>query len=273
MFANNVARFRQYAFGGPPMRTMYDGVNPATLPPNGDIYAGYVDGKFANLPEMKAAFPGKLYVGIAVSASTNNGRILDVENGDATPAQVPQWLAMRRAAGVVPCVYTSLAQWTACKVAVSNAGMLPPLWWIADWKGTSPHTIPGAVAVQWESTPGYDQSVVADYWPGLDPAPAPPTPPTPNPTTIQLPTGATVHPIGITVETSNSQGWAALPVPAAKVFNAIVADENPDTVNRYDNVPVAYSIASEAGPHSPNGAIVLKGGTSGTYGVTLWVLT
>lgn len=154
------------------MRTMYDGVTPSRLPSGAPLYAGYVDGHYANIPAIRARFPHARIVGIAVSPHTNAGTVLDVEPGDASPAQAPAWVKMRRAAGVDPTVYCAATTWPAVRAAFKAAGVAEPHYWIAAWDGHA--TLPaGAVAKQYVSTSGYDKSVVADHWPGVDPAPAP----------------------------------------------------------------------------------------------------
>jgi len=57
-----------------------------------------------------------------------------------------------------------------------------PHWWIAAYPGNGANLYPGAVAHQYADPGPVDLSVVADYWPGVDPKPVPkPTPPTPEP--------------------------------------------------------------------------------------------
>ena len=157
------------------MRTMYDGVTPSRLPDGAPLYAGYVDGHYANWTAIKSRFPHATVVGIATSASTSSGVVLDVERGDATPAEAPGWVRRRRADGADPTVYCAASAWSAVKAAFKAAGIAQPHYWIADWDGHA--EIPaGAVAKQYVSTAGYDKSVVAGYWPGVDPKPsAPPT--------------------------------------------------------------------------------------------------
>lgn len=153
-------------------RLMYDGVTPSRIPPDATMVAGYVDGRYANLPALKARFPHATVVEIAVFAHTNAGTVLDVEPGDSTPAQAPGWVVSRRHAGVDPTVYCSAATWPAVQAAFRNAGVTEPHYWIADYDNDP--TIPtGARAKQYKNTAGYDVSSVAAYWPGVDPQPNP----------------------------------------------------------------------------------------------------
>lgn len=154
------------------MRTMYDGITPTEVPPGGQLYAGYVDGNWPSFPGLVARFPSAIHVPIAVSASTDAGTVLDVEQGDASPAEAVDWVLMRRAAGADPSVYCSLSAWPAVRAAFQSRGVPEPHYWVAHYSPNA--AIPaGAVALQHTSTAGYDVSSVADYWPGVDPAPAP----------------------------------------------------------------------------------------------------
>ena len=153
-------------------RTMYDGITPSRLPASATIVAGYADGLYANLPTLRARYPHATVVSIAVTASYSGAQVLDVETGDATPAQAPGWVKRRRAAGADPSVYCNSSTWPAVRAAFRAAGVAEPHYWIAQYDGVA--TIPaGAIAKQYRNTAGYDESIVADYWPGVDPAPNP----------------------------------------------------------------------------------------------------
>jgi hypothetical protein len=159
---------------------MYDGITPSNLPAGAAMVAGYVDGWYANMTEMAARFPGATRVGIAVHASTDDGIVLDVETGDASPSQAPGWVVMRRSHGLDPSVYCNTDTWPAVRAAFAAAGVPEPHYWIAQYDNAA--VIPaGAIAKQYQETDPWDVSVVADYWPGVDPVPAPPPPPPPAP--------------------------------------------------------------------------------------------
>lgn len=159
------------------MRTMYDAVTPGNIPPTATMVAGYVDGLYRNVAEMRTRFPHAQLVGIAVSSHTNDGQVLDVERGDATPDEAPGWVTMRRAAHVDPTIYCNSSTWPAVRQAFHGAAVPEPHYWIAEWDGAP--TIPaGAVAKQHSDAGPFDVSSVAPYWPGVDPVPAPtPAPP------------------------------------------------------------------------------------------------
>lgn len=155
------------------MRVMYDAVSPSAIPANAKMVAGYLaPNRYAWSAQDWARFPNAVRVEIAVFASTNAGHVLDVEIGDATPAQAPGWVLKRRAAGVDPTIYCNLSTWPAVQAAFKAAGVREPHYWIAHY-GAGANIPAGAVAVQYADPAGhsggnYDISAVADYWPGVD---------------------------------------------------------------------------------------------------------
>ncbi|WIY05471.1 hypothetical protein QRX60_17070 [Amycolatopsis mongoliensis] len=161
------------------MRTMYDAVTAANITkanPNPQLVAGYIDK--IKLEPWSAAdwarFPNARKVTIVKKASTNDGHVLDVEPGDATPEQAPGWAAMRRRSGFAyPVIYCNRSTWPKVKAAFVAQRVDPPLYWIATASGR-PEIPEGAIAAQYllDVAPGIDVSAVADYWPGVDPAPA-----------------------------------------------------------------------------------------------------
>jgi hypothetical protein len=164
------------------VRTCYDAITPANIPSNAQMVAGYVDGRYAWKATDWARFPHAVKVRIAVFSSTADGHVLDVEPGCSTPANAPGWVVRRRAAGVDPTVYCSLSQWPVVRAAFRNARVAEPHWWVAAYPGNGPNLYPGSIAHQWQNPGPVDISVVADYWPGVDPAlPRPASPTTPIP--------------------------------------------------------------------------------------------
>jgi hypothetical protein len=158
---------------------MYDGINTdvpkiAALPDAIGLVAGYVDGEFAWSPEDWARFPNSTHVRIACFATTNDGEVLDVEPGNATPAESVDWVLMRRQAGADPTVYMNTSTWPAVRAAFQARDVQEPHYWVAQYDGIA--ILPaGAIAKQYynSDSAGYDLSVVADYWPGVDEPPAP----------------------------------------------------------------------------------------------------
>jgi hypothetical protein len=148
--------------------------------PQAPMIAYYINGRYAwTTPEI-SLFPHSAHVTIVVSV-INAGDVLDVEAGDATPAQTQGWIAMRKASGLFrPTIYCSLATVPAVRAGTGRfvLGRDYDLW-VADWDGKTTVPYPLAVAKQYRNTPGYDESVVFDAgWPHRQaPAVTPPPPP------------------------------------------------------------------------------------------------
>lgn len=148
-------------------RIMYDSVRVEGIPADAHVVAGYVDGLYANVGTMQRRFPNAVVVRIAVSHHTNDGHVLDVETGDATPSGAVIWAKNRRAAGADPSVYCNMSVWPMVRKAFKDAGIPEPHYWIAQWDGIQ--SIPsGAVAKQFKNGKNYDTSILADFWPGVD---------------------------------------------------------------------------------------------------------
>lgn len=161
------------------MRTMYDSVSASSIPTNAQIVAGYVDGLYEWSNADWARFPHSVKVRIAVFTTTDDGHVLDCEPGNNSPASSVDWVLMRRKAGVDPTVYCGRnTWWSQIRAAFHARGVAEPHYWVADYSvsQSSPQIPGGALALQYTDAGPYDLSVVADYWPGVDPTPAPPTP-------------------------------------------------------------------------------------------------
>ena len=195
------------------MRTCADSVTVSNLPSGLPLYGAYVNGWYRNYDECRARFPGATVLGISVLAA-NVGDVLDVELGDATPAQAPGWVAARRAAGHGgPIVYCSLAIWPEVQAAFRSAGILEPGYWIAAYPGNGAQLYPGSVGHQYQDVGPYDLSVFVDYLPGIDPSPVPSAPdktypplPIPGSTNMQVKFQATTG--------SDGTAYVAIPIPA-----------------------------------------------------------
>lgn len=153
---------------------MYDAIEASNLPLGAGIYAGYVNGNWPSYNAIKARFPHATVVGISVSASADEGTILDCEPGNCTPEECPAWVVMRRKAGVDPTVYCNEQNpstgWPAVRAAFRQQNVPEPHYWVANYDG-NPNIPAGAVGKQYASVNNYDTSAVADYWPGVDPTP------------------------------------------------------------------------------------------------------
>lgn len=151
-------------------RTMYDAINASNVPTDGDLYAGYVDGKWPSAGPLTARFPGKQVVHITVKPSDNEGSVGDGPPDNGSWPEWVSWVVLRRSANGDPTMYTNASSWATGIQAFKNAGVAQPHWWIAHYDNDP--TIPdGAVAKQYASNSLYDTSSVAEYWPGVDPVP------------------------------------------------------------------------------------------------------
>ena len=153
-------------------------IDPGTV----DMIGYYVDGRYVPTAAQLARFAGKVHVPIAVDYRTDAGIVFDGPPDNDTWQETVDWVVMRRKKGVDPSVYTNQSSWTTAIAAFNARGVAQPHWWIAAWDNRA-EMIPGAVAHQYETVPNrWDTSIVADYWPGIDPAPThPPVPPTSAP--------------------------------------------------------------------------------------------
>ncbi len=141
---------------------IYDSTTPSSIPA-GQQAAVYSDGAYAATPSQVAGHPNTIW--IDTNGSNPSANALDVEPGDATPAQAGQWVAQKLTdtPSQVAIVYTMRSDWPAVQAAV---GQLPQWmqshvrWWIADPTGV-PHMVPGASATQWYWGPNYDISTAS----------------------------------------------------------------------------------------------------------------
>lgn len=154
----------------PTMRLAYDSTKVEAIPSDAVMVFGYNDGRPNNIAAMRAAFPHAIVVEITVDPALP-GDVLDIENGDALPAQAPAWALMMRRLGRVPTCYVALGTWGAVLAAFTAAGVAQPLYGVAHFDNVQ-ELIPGAIYKQYGGVLNqYDLNAVADYWPGIDPPP------------------------------------------------------------------------------------------------------
>lgn len=98
---------------------MFDSTNPAAIPANAQAAAGYVGGRWPTYAAIKAAHPTIPVLAIAIDA-TEDGDVLDVESGDASPADCPGWFVRQKARGLwLPKFYANLSTMPAVMAALS----------------------------------------------------------------------------------------------------------------------------------------------------------
>ena len=145
------------------MTTLYDSIDPTKIPKDAQVVAGYVGGTWPTFAKLPALFPNALLVSIAINAS-EDADVLDVEQGDATPAQAPAWVIRQRSLGRHPTVYCSRSPWADVQRAFDAPNVPQPDYWIADYTSAE-HLLPGSVATQWTDAGPYDISVTNGTWP------------------------------------------------------------------------------------------------------------
>ena len=166
-------------------RRMADSITASSCPPGFPLYLGYIDGQWPSYFDLVKLYPHAIVVSCTVTGNGTAGTVIDVETGDVTPSGAVGAVVRRRAAGMHPTVYCNASTWPAVKAAFAQASIAEPEWLIASYGRTFPDpTIPkGAIGHQWVDRGSYDESTIADYWPGVDHPPIPaPTPVQPNPT-------------------------------------------------------------------------------------------
>lgn len=216
-------------------RRMADSVTPANLPAGFDLYGGYDDGLYDNVAAIRARFPGKTVIAFTVFPSDNKGDCLDVEKGDATPGQAPGWVVARRNAGHGgPLVYCSWSALPSVKAAFVSARVPEPGYIVAGYPAPDGDAIPpGTVGHQWIDHGPYDESIVVDYLPGIDPSPVPAPPPVPVPAPTSSPRGDLVlHTITIPTD-DHGDGWTETSVPWGTFQAASLGGSDPGADKAY----------------------------------------
>jgi hypothetical protein len=152
---------------------MCDSVNVSSIPSNATLIGAYVDGLYRNDVAMRRRFPNAHIVEITVFASDDIGIMGDCEKGDMWPyPRAIAWVQLRRAAGKDPTVYVGENNWSGLRQAFQLARITEPHYVVANHDGV-PVIPAGAVGKQYQDILNCDYTVVAPYWPGVDPAPQP----------------------------------------------------------------------------------------------------
>ena len=174
---------------------MFDAIDLAQIPVGPAAAAGYVDGTWPTYAELATRYPHTRLLSIAVSAEHDAG-CLDVETGDAAPADVPGWYARQRGRGIErPCIYASASVMEAGIIPLVRSGAIArPLvrLWSAHYSGQhicGPRSC-GGVSIEVDGTQWTDRAwgrdldeslLLADFFTAAAPAPAPKPAPDPVP--------------------------------------------------------------------------------------------
>ena len=163
------------------MTVMYDGIaaDAAAIHAHapGAPVACYINGLYTWSPAQESMFGRKIRISVMAGQpnAAKYARVLDVESGDATPADVPAFMAARDAISSNGTVYCSLL---TVPDVLSALGARRPRWWLA-WYWNRPgapdaaqvndelhamtgHTLPveDIWACQYASHLQWDQSIV-----------------------------------------------------------------------------------------------------------------
>lgn len=91
------------------MYVMYDSTELDQIPQHASAVAGYTSGRWPTYNALIRRWPHAQHLSIAVDAA-HDAECLDIENGDATPADAPSWFKRQRARGESkPKLYGSLS--------------------------------------------------------------------------------------------------------------------------------------------------------------------
>jgi hypothetical protein len=212
------------------MREMADSVTPGNLPPGLPLYAGYDDGHYMDVAQIRALERDATAMAVTTDPADNEGDCLDVENGDARPEDAPPWTDRRRVAGhpgpLNYCSEDTRQALLAAYASYQNGAVPVPGLWVAAYPGKGPVLQePTDVGHQFVDHGGWDQSVMVDYLPGIDPAP--PLPPLPAPTSS--PRGDDMlHTVPVRTDISGN-GWVETTIPWADFMAVALEGSDPQT--------------------------------------------
>lgn len=108
-------------------RTMFDSVSVGEIPADAKAAAGYVGGSWPTYEngELRRRCPDARLVSIAV-ASRHDAEALDVEPGDASPADAPAWVRRQHKRGIErPIVYAAAGEMNEVLDELDAAGIHP----------------------------------------------------------------------------------------------------------------------------------------------------
>jgi len=150
--------------------TFYDSIKSTAIPRGATHVAGYADGMYAWSWLEIQLFPRHILISVlpAHPGMAANARVLDVERYAATPDDIVPFLRFRLSQGYGDgTIYGSLSIMPQIRAAIASDPVLVLgancRLWAAAW-GTDPASWTPANcdywAVQYDSTPGYDASVL-----------------------------------------------------------------------------------------------------------------
>lgn len=100
------------------MFVMYDSVDVGQIPNAPHAVAGYVNGNYANIDQIRKRFPRTRILEISVTG-TEAHQAYDIEKGDYNPEQAGELFESAKAAGIWrPCFYADLSNMPAVKASL-----------------------------------------------------------------------------------------------------------------------------------------------------------
>jgi hypothetical protein len=205
---------------------MFDDINVALIPVNAKVVAYYVDGRYANGNEIRSKFPKAQLVSIATNPA-DDAEVLDVETGDATIADIYNWLKRQLARGVYrPGIYISGSRVDLMMLTMVANGFARDQYriWSAHWgdgdhicgPGTckvlqDPSGKPLETACDWTQFTNFaDNSSLDESDLGTDePVFTPPKAPEPKPPVVKQPDPIPTPPVPEPVTAAEAQAAAA----------------------------------------------------------------
>lgn len=144
---------------------MYDSTVVAHIPDDAVAVAGYVNGIFTTFDDLVMRFPHAKALSISIDAQTD-ADALDIETGNATPAEAPAWVRKQHARGEkTPWVYANTSTMPQVIDALTKDDIRRSEYrvWTAHYTGV-PHIEPGSDATQYEDHAEiYDVSLCEPY--------------------------------------------------------------------------------------------------------------
>lgn len=138
--------------------TMYDAIDLESIPRDAQAVAGYVGGNWPTFHELAHRWPHARHLSIAVQAD-EDAQALDVEAGDATPAEAPAWVRRQIQRGVSPpVIYVQLSTVPQLQADLRAAGIPRASYrlWTAHWTG-KPHRCSRRCLAGWHDRAGATQ--------------------------------------------------------------------------------------------------------------------
>lgn len=166
-------------------RLMYDSVDPFAIPKDAQMVVVYMDGIYKWSQAGRDRFKHAKQVTCSAVGAVS-AQVGDVEDGCIwPPANAVQWVQRARRDGYDASVYVNeMNDWGPVREAFRRAGVPEPHYWVANFNGVRaipkgsvgrqyahPSTPPGNPQGPWHTNGHWDESWIADYWPGVDDEP------------------------------------------------------------------------------------------------------